>query len=533
MTTKTSQCVILATSDLHGHIFPTNYRDEAIQPLGLAKLATLIKQERLKKTLTIYIDNGDLIQGSPMMYYYHKTAQQRNPMIEVMNHLGLDAWVIGNHEFNFGLSALKEAISAANFPTLSANITDNNSHTLGHKPYTIKTLESGIRIAILGVTTHFIPHWESPHHIKNLSFHDAFTTTENWVKIIRSVEHVDALIVSYHGGFERDLATGTLTERDTGENIGYRILHDIDGIDCLITGHQHQKILYKNGKKVAIQPGVNGEMLGKIAIDFRYERHHWHVTEVTPSLIPVTEETVPDGHVLAMTETLHLQTEDYLDQSIGQTTTDLRITDPFQLRLNNHPLIDLINHIQRNVSGADLSLTSLLNNEAPGFYGTITRRDILATYIYPNTLTVLELTGEDIRQALEHTATYFTLAENQALTVHPSFLRPKPAHYNYDMWDGLDYTLDITKPVGKRVVQLHYQGHPINSSQPFRVVMNNYRASGGGGYTMFQHKPIIKDIQRDMTEVIAEYIETHSDFQPKPTGKFNVIGKEPVVVNQI
>jgi 2',3'-cyclic-nucleotide 2'-phosphodiesterase (5'-nucleotidase family) len=531
MTTKTSQCVILATSDIHGHIYPTNYRDEAIRPLGLAKLATLIKQERLKKIPLIYIDNGDLIQGSPLMYYYHKTAQLMNPMIDVMNHLGLDAWVMGNHEFNFGQAALKEAMAAAHFPTLAANITEQHQ-PLGHKPYTIHTLESGIRIAILGVTTHFVPHWEAPQHIDGLTFHDAFTTTKNWVKIIRSIENVDALIVSYHGGFERDLATGELIENDTGENVGYRMLHKIDGIDCLITGHQHQKRVFKNGKKVAIQPGVNGESLGKITIDFSYNNHQWQVTDVTPSLIPVTEETVPDGHVLAMTETLHLQTEDYLDQPIGETLIDLRVDDPFKLRQGNHPLIDLINQIQREVSGAELSLTSLVNDEAPGFYGMITRRDILATYVYPNTLTVIELTGEDIRHALEQTATYFALTDDGNLTIDPSFLKPKPVHYNYDMWDGIDYTLDITQPVHARVTTLQYQGKPIDPMQTFRVVMNHYRARGGGNYTMFQHKPVIKEIQRDMTELIAEYIEARPYFNVTPTGRFQVRGKETLALNR-
>lgn len=524
MTIKTTQCVILATSDIHGHIYPTNYRDESIRPLGLAKLATVIKQERLKKIPTVYLDNGDLIQGSPMMYYYYKTAQKQHPMIEVMNHLGLDAWVIGNHEFNFGKASLKEAINQANFPVLSANINDK-SDALGHKPYTIKTLDQGIRIAILGVTTPFIPQWESPQNIEDLSFHDAYTSTKNWVKIIRSVEQVDAVIVSYHGGFERDLETGEVTERDTGENVGYRIFHEIDGIDCLITGHQHQTIQYKDEKKSAIQPGVNGEVLGKITMTFTYDQNHWKLADVTPTLIPITDKTIPDAHVLTMAETLHLQTEDYLDQPIGYTTTDLRVTDPFQLRLGNHPLIDFINHVQRTVSGADLSLTSLFNNEASGFYKTITRRDILTTYVYSNTLAVLELTGEDIRQALEHTATYFTWTDDHELAVNSSFLKPKPEHYNYDMWDGIDYTLDITKPMGQRVTHLNYQGQPLDLFQNFSVVMNHYRASGGGGYTMFQNKPVLKEIQRDMTELICEYIEANPDFQVPPSSHFSVKGK--------
>lgn len=188
----------------------------------------------------------------------------------IANYLRYDAAVIGNHEFNYGLDVLNHAISTANFPYLSANILDKNSkESYFGKPYIIKQIESNIKIAILGMTTHYIPNWEQPPHIKDLQFEDALETTKNWVSYIREHEKPDLLVVAYHGGFERDLQTGEPTEVLTGENQGYAMCHEIEGIDILLTGHQHRKIAQTVGNDVTIlQTGCNGHSVGKVTITF-------------------------------------------------------------------------------------------------------------------------------------------------------------------------------------------------------------------------------------------------------------------------
>ncbi|SDB83500.1 2',3'-cyclic-nucleotide 2'-phosphodiesterase / 3'-nucleotidase [Pelagirhabdus alkalitolerans] len=513
---------ILATSDIHGHVYPTTYRGNTNQPLGLAKLATLIRNERAKAQDSLLIDNGDVIQGSPMMYHYHNASLPRNPIIKAMNQLEFDASVIGNHEFNFGSQALDDAVNASRFPWLSANIIDREYHKPRYKPYIIKQIENGLRVAILGITTHYIPNWEKPDHIEHLEFQDAYETTKRWVTYIQENEAIDLLIVSYHGGFERDLATGELTEAQTGENQGYLLLNEIDGIDVLLTGHQHRKLAEVIDQTAVIQPGVNGESLGKVTVHLTKTSSGWMVQDKECELVPVEEATPASPEILIAAHQAHHDTETWLDQPIGHIDGDLSVKDPFNLRLSTHPLIAFINQVQMEEANVDISLTSLFHDESPGFKGAVTMREIVNNYIYPNTLVVLELTGKDIKQALEKSANYFKVDDHNKLVINPTYLYPKPAPYNYDMWAGIDYQLDISKPEGQRVTKLHYLNVPIKENDDFEVVMNNYRASGGGDFDMFKNKRIIKEIQTDMTELLVDYFTRHPYVIPELKTNFIV-----------
>ena len=133
-------------------------------------------------------------------------------------------------------------------------------------------------------------------------------------------------------------------------------------------------------------------------------------------------------------------------------------------------------------------------------------RDVVSNYIYPNTLKVIRITGQDMKDALERSASYFKQYEGGEIEVNPAFSTPKPQHYNYDMWEGIDYLIDISKPIGERIVKLEYKGQPVRFEQEYDVVMNNYRAGGGGDYFMYKNKPVIKDIPTDVSEFIANYI---------------------------
>jgi 2',3'-cyclic-nucleotide 2'-phosphodiesterase/3'-nucleotidase len=133
-------------------------------------------------------------------------------------------------------------------------------------------------------------------------------------------------------------------------------------------------------------------------------------------------------------------------------------------------------------------------------------RDIVSNYIYPNTLRVIRITGHDIKAALERSATYFEEYDGREIKINNRFSKPKPQHYNYDMWEGIEYIINISKPIGERVIKLEKDGIPLELDDEYEVVMNNYRAGGGGEYLMFQNKPVVKDIPTDMSELIASYI---------------------------
>lgn len=516
---------ILLTSDVHGTVYPIHYQDNSKAEIGLAKISTLIKKERSQNANVLLIDNGDFIQGTPFTYHYATYEKDmENPMSLLANYLEYDIAIIGNHEFNYGMDILNNAVTTANSPYLSANILDKNrKEPYFGKPYIIKHIESNIKIAILGVTTHYIPHWEQAHHIKDLQFEDAFETTKKWVSYIRKHEKPDLLVVAYHGGFERDLQTGVPTEVLTGENQGYAMCHEIEGIDILLTGHQHREIAHTviNGVTI-LQTGCNGHSVGKVTVTFEKAEQKWVKKESYSELLPV-QGIAADQDVLSLVANYEEKTQNWLDKPIGIIYGDMQISDAMQTRLQDHPFIEFINKIQMDIANVSISCTSLFHNTSPGFPKHVTMRDIVSNYIYPNTLKVIRITGADIKNALELSASYFTLKADGTIIVNPTYIEPKPQHYNYDMWEGISYVLNISKPIGERVESLQYKGAPLNMNEEYDVVMNNYRASGGGNFFMFQNKPVVKDIPTDMSELISNYILKHKRIEATKNENWKVI----------
>ncbi|WP_239984671.1 bifunctional metallophosphatase/5'-nucleotidase [Lentibacillus sediminis] len=517
---------ILYTSDVHGHAMPISYGTNQPASIGLARYATAVKSTRSSREQVLVLDNGDLIQGTPLMTHYVKShTDKENPMIGIMNQIGIEASVIGNHEFNFGKGILNNAIDQSRFPWLSANTLDKTSQEPYYgPPYIIKTLNNGVKAAIVGVTTHYIPNWESPAHIEGVQFADAFSTLKKQVEEIRSKERPDVLIAMYHGGFERDLESGEPTEELTGENQGYQMAMEIDGIDVLLTGHQHRKLTNFLRDVLVVQPGNNAQNYGEIQIELEQQDGKWTITDKQASLQPLKDvEAAPE--ILDYMEEMETSTQGWLDQPAGYIDGDMTIADPLKARLAKHPFIEFIQNVQMEASGADISVTSLLNNNSTGFSSVVTMRDIVANYMYPNTLVVLELTGADILAALEKSAEYFMLDENGEITVNPDYVEPKPQHYNYDMWEGITYTINVAKPVGSRIEDVRYQGEPLEENRTYKVVLNNYRASGGGNYIMFQHKPVVKEIQKDAVALIYGYFEKYGTVKAKATRNFTVIAE--------
>lgn len=522
MHNNTATIKLVYTSDVHGNVLPVLYGTNEHADLGLAKYATAVQKVRQENKHVIVLDNGDLIQGTPLMTHYVKEhADKENPMVGTMNQIGIEASVIGNHEFNFGKKILTDAVKESDFPWISANSIDtNNGEAYFGPPYIIKTLTNGIKVAIVGVTTHYIPNWESPEHIQGIQFADALSTLQKWVKQINENEKPDILVASYHGGFERDIDTGEDTEPPTGENQGYAMCQQIEGIDILLTGHQHRNLTGTINDVLVVQPGNNGKMYGEIDITMEHSDNYWKLIDKHAS-VNTLEGVQPDEDILFYMKDLETSTQKWLDLPIGYVDGDMTINDPLEARIRKHPFIEFIQQVQMEASGIDISVTSLLNNDSKGFDSTVTMRDIVSNYMYPNTLVVLELTGQDIMDALEQSARYFIL-KNGEIAVNPTYIDPKPQHYNYDMWEGIEYTINVQQPLGSRVENVRYHGIPLDKHEKYHVVLNNYRANGGGNYDMFKGKPIVKEIQKDAVELIRSYFEKYKTVQAKITNNFTV-----------
>src|SRR2546422_2269788 len=182
---------ILSTTDMHGRIFPIDYYTNKYDNVGIAKVATLVKQARQDDPDLLLLDSGDTIQGTPLEYYHNKRHNEPpDPMMLAMNALHYDSMAVGNHEYNFGLKVLEKARSEAHFPWLSANTYDTATHQTHYKPYIVKEV-NGVRIGVLGLTTPGIPNWENAPNYAGLEFHETVSEAKKWVPILREKERVD------------------------------------------------------------------------------------------------------------------------------------------------------------------------------------------------------------------------------------------------------------------------------------------------------------------------------------------------------
>ena len=492
---------ILATSDLHGTIYPYRYSDHQEEQKGLSKLATLIKSLRDENTLLV--DNGDTLEGTPLSFFhYHEEPDEIAPITKVMNELHYDYVNVGNHDFNYGEKQLFKHLDTLEAPCLTSNVLYKDN-TLGAS-YAIREI-AGKKIALFGITTTCTKDQEKKENIENFTFLDAFDTARKTLSHIKRMEKPDYTICLYHGGFERDLLEGYPTEVLTGENQGYQLLQQLPGIDILISGHQHRSVSGELFSSTYTQTAANGAELACIDI-------YPDTGIIEPVLLKAdceSDETI---------EELIQDTEDkcqvWLDVPLGRTEIDLHIEDEFDARLHKSQVITFLNRVQQAYTGAMLSSNALFAN-ATGFKKTITIRDLVSTYVFPNTLVVKEINGKLLREYLEKCAEYWSI-RNGIICVSPNFLHPIPQHFNYDMVDGIDYTISVENPIGHRITSLTYLGNEVQDEDLFTICVNNYRASGGGNFDMMTQCPTVKEYPIGMVELLADYImkEKVISFEP-------------------
>lgn len=488
--------VIYQTSDLHGFVYPTNYVTE--KSLGILKIGTYILKDEKNYDESLKIDCGDLIQGSALTHYLSKQKIDTNPITELLEDIGYDAYTLGNHEFNYGLDYLNTA-----YKTISNKIINSNIKGLAFdsKPYKIFDF-NGFKVGCIGFTTSFIPNWEQEKNIKNLEFLDpvkVYGEYENELK-----EKSDMIIVCYHGGFEKSLdGNNTPTEKLTKENQASELLENYDSIDIVLSGHQHRSFITKVNGVICTQPMHNGQNFTKIVIDTETK-------ETTYELVDVSKLNDEINIELEKRFTnLNKELQKYLDKEIGHFKNDIILDDIFIARLKGHPFINFLHEVQLDISNADFSALSLFDT-AIGFKKNVSIRDVLINYPYPNTLKVLKIKGSKVKEAIEKSATYFVL-ENNEVKINNEFLVPKIQNYNYDTFAGLTYEIDLNKDFGNRVVSMKKDGKEIDLNEDYTIVLNNYRASNTAIYPAYENAEVVKEINMDMSELIIDYFQRNHE----------------------
>ncbi|MBD3950063.1 bifunctional metallophosphatase/5'-nucleotidase [Tuanshanicoccus lijuaniae] len=491
----------LMTSDTHGYWLDRPNNPDA-NLLNTAQVLTAIRQQNQHPTITI--DLGDFIQGSSFATYCSQVAKNGDCFARAMNALDYDFQIIGNHEFNFGPDYRNGILEQLNAQVLVSNIIDEetNQPFIG-KPYEVIECD-GVKIGIIGVTTHYIPNWELPAHYEGLRFDDAFETTKYWCQQLRP--HVDVLVVAYHGGFERDLDTFEPLEALKGENQGAQMLREIPEMDVLLTGHQHRYINQKVNHTWAIQPGHAGEWVAEVVVTV--DDNHQVVDSVgflhETTMVPVASQLVP------VLEPQYSHGKAWLNTVLGQAPIIQPTTDIFQARVAGHPFVELLNQVQKTVTGAEFSGVALVNEFFALFEGDITNEILLKAYPYYNLIATVRMTGREIYEVMAFDFEYFQLNDVGEMIVNPTYIDPKPKHYNYDMYSGFTTYVDMTKTNGERIVSIvdERTGQPIELDNVYTLAISQYRAVGGGDYTMFTKDKIQSISEIDIATALVKALET-------------------------
>lgn len=504
---------ILETSDIHAYISNKSFTDANKSELfSMSKIKTYIDQVRDENEFVVYIDNGDNIQGSPLGTFYHNNNDLKN-LARAYNLLKADAIVLGNHDFNYGKKYLKSYIDYLDAPVLSANTIQNDSY-LDIKPYITKTI-GNLKIGILGITTQYIPNWENPKNIQGLSFKSAMETAEQYLPILKDKEKCDIVIISYHGGFARDLETGRELTPQTGENEAYDLLFSDLNFEVFLTGHTHKEIAGIYNNIVVSQPGFAGGKISEITL---YIDEGKNLLDREVKLVDMAE-MIPNEELEKLVENDLVGVNKYLDQKCGQIFPSALIGSVREAQIDGHPYINLINQIQMDYADCDIAAVAIYSLEARGIPNEVTMRDIFSNYRFNNTLMKIEVSGKEFKEILEYNSNYFMIDDEGNLVQNPEYFI-----FNYDIYSGVDYTFDYTKEKGKRLISAIYKGHEITDDEKITFATNNYRAIGGGDFPILDGTQIIWESALEMPQLIFDYIAKKKIVKIKDLPSVKIIG---------
>lgn len=514
------QITILGTTDLHGNINPIDYYTNQPDNRGLAKVATLIKRVRKEQPNTLLIDSGDTIQGSPLESFHSRKNNTRiDPMMLVMNSLNYDAMAVGNHEYNFGLKVLAKARGEAKFPWLSGNTYEKGTERTYYKPYIVKDV-AGVKIGIIGLTTPGVPYWDNPPNYAGLEFRDPVAAARKWVAALRTQEKADVVVIAMHMGLGEDLRTGEASPGQIPhENEAITIAKEVPGVDVIFMGHTHREVpsLYINGVLLT-QANHWGRHLARADLYLQKEPTGWRVYAKSARTIPSDDRVEPDPEVVKLAEPYDRQTQQWLERVIAQSAEELTAQEA---RFQDTAILDLVQKVQLDAGKADVSMVASFNQNARIEKGPMTVRDVTELYVYENTLVVLEVTGQQLKDALEHSAKYFkTYEPGKSLR---ELIDEKIPAYNFDIAEGVTYEIDISKPIGSRIQNLRFKGQPLSPSRKLRLATNNYRVNGGGGYTMYKNAPVVYRSSEEIREFMIDWLERNKSVPGTPNNNWRIV----------
>lgn len=508
---------VLGTTDVHGNIYNWSYEDGSeTDDTGLAKVYTVVQKVREENPNTILLDNGDTVQGTILTDdLYNEHLEKPNPMMDVMNFMGYDAMTLGNHEFNFGLDLIRKIENEAEFPILSANIYNKKDGSDFMKPYIIKEI-AGVKVGIIGLTTPSIPKWDGPK-VTELDFEAMDTAAEKHIKELK--KESDIIIATAHAGLEQ-------RHEDWPGDSAEEVIKKNPEIEVFLIGHDHAEVNEVVGNTLV--GGAKDAAKQVVRFDLYLKRNGdtWEVVDKKADIIS-TKDYEASEELKEYAKEYHEATLEFIKREIGVATGDFHpapeIKDIPEAQIRDTAVMDLINDVQLKYTGADVSAAALFKNESNIEEGIISYADVFDIYKYPNTLKVVEVSGEELKDYMEWSAAYYNTYKPGDVTI--SF-DPKIRGYKYDMFQGVDYKIDISKPAGERIVDLKFKGEVVKPNDKLKLVVNDYRYSGLIAEGIISGEPIFDSDPVSARTFITRYIEEMETLEPKVDNNWEIIGAD-------
>ncbi|HEX2801667.1 MAG TPA: bifunctional UDP-sugar hydrolase/5'-nucleotidase, partial [Phenylobacterium sp.] len=507
----------LSTTDLHGRLEAWDYAADRPANSGLVKIATLVKRARAEVPDAVLVDIGDMVQdpnSTLTNYFLSHRAKTLNPNIAAMNQLRYDAMAVGNHEFNFAPEPLWTLKSAAKFPWLCANL--KQPYTSGaayFPPYIIKTIQ-GVRVGIVA----FVAPVAAPK--AGYDFEPILPAAKRVIPELRS--KVDLVVVLLHSGFVRDPVTGEAAGRIQvpGENVAPELAEQVPGIDVIIFGHTHTELPEKfvNGVLMT-EAKFWAQSLARVDVTMaKGPDGRWGVADKHARTIPVTAETPSEPGMEAVLRPYRRTLERHLNTTIATAAADL---SGRHARYEETPLLDVIQQAQLQAGHADVSMASVLDERVTIPRGPVTVRQAGAIYPASNNVGVVEMTGAGLKAVLEHSAGFYPQwppTGGAALAL--------PA-VNPDQAAGVSYVIDLTRPVGSRILDLTFRGKPLDPDRKLRVAVPPNRRIGEDGYVMYKGLPVVAQTG-DMRDVLADHLTRTRTLPTQAEGTWRIVPPEAV-----
>ncbi|MCR5733491.1 MAG: 5'-nucleotidase C-terminal domain-containing protein [Lachnospiraceae bacterium] len=493
---------IIATSDLHGKFFPWDYAlNEENTSGSMVQLATAIAEYRTDNTLLV--DAGDTIQDNSADIFLEN--DDVHPMVSAINALGYDVWVTGNHEYNYGMDVTRKTIADMKCHVLTGNVYDENGDPIADG-YTIINRD-GIRIAVIGMVTPNITRWD----MANLSDCRVTDPLEETKKIIDSIEgQYDVLIGVFHMGFDNEFNTPNSGVTD--------ILNACPEFDVMISAHSHKQIVseYINGVLV-VQNKNMAQTMSVIDLTLEKEGDRYRVTEKSAQGVTIADYD-PDPSLTALLEKYDEQARVTAEQVIGRLEggpliPETEIPGVPSALIKDTPLIELINRVLMYYADVPVAAAALFNKDANMYPGDIRKCDMALIYKYNNTIYKLHMNGTQLKKYMEWSAGYYNTFHAGDDTI--TFDQDMPI-YLYDMFEGVNYEIDISKEPGERIQNLTWpDGSEIKDDDEFDIAVSNYRATSQlltpGVIFNEDELPVLIDMDvhgeiGGIREMIADYI---------------------------